>query len=58
MIRLVLVVVAVALSGCATAFQVGNVVYGGSFLCGSIERSDGTIMAVDGCVEEAMHGGE
>ena len=58
MTRVLIVAAALALSGCAAAFQVGNTIAAGSFICGSTERSDGQVMVVDGCVEEAMHGGE
>lgn len=44
------------LVGCATGLQVGNFHYGGSFLCGSYERADGSNMEIDGCLEEAIHG--
>ncbi len=44
------------LGGCATGLQVGNFHYGGSFLCGSYSRDDGSTMEIDGCLEEAIHG--
>jgi hypothetical protein len=30
----------------------------GSFVCGSVDRTDGERMVIDGCIEKSLHGGD
>lgn len=55
--KVVLVLLAALSMGCAAGLQVGNFHTGGSLLCGSYTRHDGDTMVLDGCLEEALHGG-
>ena len=56
MTKYIVLLVALTGLGCATGFRVGNVAYGGSFVCGSVDTNDAANVVVLGCVEEALHG--